>query len=121
MAEFVSEIVENFVGKRKNAGFQHFLFFPQCFQKPFFSLCYKSGLCGKESANLFLLKTVVKSKNEQYFSLFLTTFFYSMKDKFHVSEFNYLSVNTFSSDRAKVLLFDIEDNQLVIFYMKNIL
>ena len=25
--------VENIVGKRENAGFQHFLLFPQCFQK----------------------------------------------------------------------------------------
>ena len=25
--------VENFVGKGENAGYQHFLLFPQCFQK----------------------------------------------------------------------------------------
>ena len=29
--------VENIVGKGKNAGYQHFLFFPQCFQKATFS------------------------------------------------------------------------------------
>ena len=28
--------VENIVGKGENAGYQHFLFFPQCFQKPSF-------------------------------------------------------------------------------------
>ena len=28
---------ENIVGKEQNAGYQHFLPFPQCFQKPSFS------------------------------------------------------------------------------------
>ena len=28
--------VENIVGKGENAGYQHFLLFPQCFQKAFF-------------------------------------------------------------------------------------
>ena len=27
--------IENIVGKEENAGYQHFLLFPQCFQKPF--------------------------------------------------------------------------------------
>ena len=35
--EFALGRVENFVGKRKNAGYQHFLLFPQCFQKASFS------------------------------------------------------------------------------------
>ena len=30
---FVFERVENIVGKGENAGYQHFLLFPQCFQK----------------------------------------------------------------------------------------
>ena len=29
--------VENIVGKGENAGYQHFLLFPQCFQKASFS------------------------------------------------------------------------------------
>ena len=29
--------VENIVGKGENAGFQHFLLFPQCFQKASYS------------------------------------------------------------------------------------
>ena len=28
-------MMENFVGKGENAGHQHFLLFPQCFQKDF--------------------------------------------------------------------------------------
>ena len=30
--------VENIVGKGENAGYQHFLLFPQCFQKPCFRI-----------------------------------------------------------------------------------
>ena len=37
--------VENLVGKGENAGYQHFLLFPQCFQKASFSW---SELCAKE-------------------------------------------------------------------------
>ena len=33
--------VENIVGKGENAGYQHFLLFPQCFQKPSFSRSLK--------------------------------------------------------------------------------
>ena len=40
-----SEYVENIVEKRENAGYQHFLLFPQCFQKPFFSKVVKVRDC----------------------------------------------------------------------------
>ena len=30
----LSDRVENMVGKGENAGYQHFLLFPHCFQKP---------------------------------------------------------------------------------------
>ena len=32
----VFDTVENIVGKGENAGYQHFLLFPQCFQKAAF-------------------------------------------------------------------------------------
>ena len=32
--EFVSDRLENIAGKGENAGYQHFLLFPLCFQKP---------------------------------------------------------------------------------------
>ena len=35
--KFVLGMVENIVGKGENAGCQHFLLFPQCFQKASFS------------------------------------------------------------------------------------
>ena len=34
--KFISERVENIVGTGENAGNQHFLLFPRCFQKGFF-------------------------------------------------------------------------------------
>ena len=37
--------IENIVGKEENAGYQHFLLFPQCFQKAFFLQCVKSRHC----------------------------------------------------------------------------
>ena len=36
--------VENIVGKGENAGYQHFLLFPQCFQKATFSGSLKVGI-----------------------------------------------------------------------------
>ena len=35
--EVVFHRIKNIVGKEENAGYQHFLLFPQCFQKAFFS------------------------------------------------------------------------------------
>ena len=36
--------VENIVGKGENAGYQHFLLFPQCFQKGTFSGSLRVGI-----------------------------------------------------------------------------
>ena len=41
---FVFGRVENNVGKGENAGYQHFLLFSQCFQKPSFSGSLKVGI-----------------------------------------------------------------------------
>ena len=38
--------IENIVGKEENAGYQHFLLFPQCFQKAFPPVCQKLSLYG---------------------------------------------------------------------------
>ena len=38
---FVLGRLENIVGKGENAGYQHFLLFPQCFQKASFSRSLK--------------------------------------------------------------------------------
>ena len=41
---FVLGRVENIVGKGENAGYQHFLLFPQCFQKLSFPEVLKVGI-----------------------------------------------------------------------------
>ena len=46
--KFVSNRVENIVGKVENAGYEHFLLFTQCFQKGFYlKSCKNQGLFGK--------------------------------------------------------------------------
>ena len=46
--------VKNMVGKEENAGYQHFLLYPQCFQKRYLSQGrLKSGLCGEELTLVF--------------------------------------------------------------------
>ena len=42
--KFLSGTVENIAGKGKNAGYQYFLPFPQCFQKLSFSESLKVGI-----------------------------------------------------------------------------
>ena len=42
--KFVLEWVENIVGKGENAGYRHFLLFPQCFQKASLSRSLKVGI-----------------------------------------------------------------------------
>ena len=39
--------IENIVGKEENGGYQHFLLFPQCFQRLFPPVRQKSSLYGK--------------------------------------------------------------------------
>ena len=47
MTKFVLDDIENIVGKEKNAGYQHFLLFPKCFQKAITSGSLKVGFSGK--------------------------------------------------------------------------
>ena len=46
----IFDMLENILGKGENAGYQHFLLFPQCLQKASFLGVAKSQdrLCGKE-------------------------------------------------------------------------
>ena len=37
-------VLENIAGKGENAGYQHFLLFPQCFQKAYFCVSLKVGI-----------------------------------------------------------------------------
>ena len=48
MMVFVYEKVENIVGKGENAGYQHFLFFQQGFQRAFSTESLKLRIAGKK-------------------------------------------------------------------------
>ena len=45
MAKFVFDRVEKIVGKGENAGYQHFVLFPHCFQQPSSFRVHKLGDC----------------------------------------------------------------------------
>ena len=60
--KFVLGRVENIVAKGENSGYQHFLFFPQCFQKTFYTGSLKSGLCGKKLKVIVLQRVQVDRK-----------------------------------------------------------
>ena len=47
MVTYVSDWVENIAGNGENAGYQHFLHFPQYFQKASFPGSLTSALCYK--------------------------------------------------------------------------
>ena len=42
--KFLLERVENIVGKGENASYQHFLLFPQCFQKDSYTASLNVGI-----------------------------------------------------------------------------
>ena len=42
--KFFLNCLENIFGKGENAGYQHFLFFPECFLKPSFKGLLKVGI-----------------------------------------------------------------------------
>ena len=60
--KFILARVENFVGKRDNAGFQHFLHFPQCFQKAFYTGSFKVGVVWKKDLNTNKLLKVLANQ-----------------------------------------------------------
>ena len=53
-------MAENIVGKGENAGYQHFLLFPQCFQKSYFSRSLKVGVVWERVEMAKLFTEVVK-------------------------------------------------------------
>ena len=46
--KFILVRVENIVGQGENAGYQHFLHSPQCYQTPSYPGTFKVVICGKE-------------------------------------------------------------------------
>ena len=75
-------------GKRRKCWYQHFLLFPQCFQKSYFLGHLKSGLCGKE-----LTKLKLSNVNSFIFAqVYIFVVKYSIEDtSSHISaEMNFL-------------------------------
>ena len=59
--------VEKIVGKEENAGYQHFLLFPKCFQKASLSRSLKCGLWCKELTNYHVICKINGSILEESF------------------------------------------------------
>ena len=64
----VFDRVENNVGKRENASYQHFLLFPQCFQKVSFPEA-SNGVIVWERVNSYLLANKDFSRSIDLFQL----------------------------------------------------
>ena len=76
MTKFVLDRVENIVGKRENTGYQqHFLLFPQCFQKPSLSRFLKVVIAESKESTHPLVFTSTKCAKMSDFSDFI--FLYS--------------------------------------------
>ena len=59
--------VENTVGKGENAGYHHFLLFPQCFPKSSSSGVVKSQDCMVKSQNKMAFRNIVeKGENDSH-------------------------------------------------------
>ena len=51
VGKFFLDKMKNIVGREENAGYQQFLFYPQCLKWLFLQGCKKSRLCCKELTN----------------------------------------------------------------------
>ena len=50
--------VENIVGKGENAGYQHFLLLPQCFQKPILQGSLKLGIVSSKQLTIYNMQSL---------------------------------------------------------------
>ena len=75
--KFVSGRIEHTFGEGKNAGYQHFLLFPKCFQKLPFSGSFKVGIVWKRVKLLGkkgeMLLTIIYLFYNNVFKRFLPT------------------------------------------------
>ena len=73
---YVFDRVENIVGKGQNAGYQHFLLFPQCFQKLSFSGSLKVVIVSEHALvfTLFAVQVFLKTLWEKEKLLATTNF-----------------------------------------------
>ena len=92
--------IENIVGKEENSGYQHFLLFPQCFQKPFSSVLLELGIVWKASHDRFTLILLVPSVTHP------------------PSLYNLLPVTAMQSEHLKSIFILSGKSKWAIFYMK---
>ena len=74
----VFDRIENFVGRGENAGYQHFLLFPQCFQRVKKMKCVQ--LFNKRLDNRQLAKFKANTDDKLKFAQ-LTNFFFKRREK----------------------------------------
>ena len=124
MLKFGLGRVENIVEKGENDGFQHFLLFPQCFQKASFSGSLKVGIVWERvnclphnpDFQLPVVKHLFKALWEKKKVLLTSIFSFShyvfnpMNDKNHhiLSHFILLSASALNLDQPRILSFGKE-------------
>ena len=73
MVQYFFDSVENIVGKEENAGYQHFLLFPQCFKRCLPEGRENQGLFGKKvnpvEKSLIRFDTQFKNKNVTFLEI----------------------------------------------------
>ena len=65
MKKFVLGKVKNIMEKGQNVGYQHFLLFPQCFQKASFSRSLKIRMEKDEGRKLYYVTTLTTARYNQ--------------------------------------------------------
>ena len=122
--KFISERIENILGKGENAGYQHFLLFLKYFQKPssLGSLEFRI-VCSWETS---LLKTLWKKKKMLVTSIFSfsNNVFYSINDRNIIVVVYFVVCKCFQFVSSKISLFGnglrkrfverIQDNILIV-------
>ena len=62
--------IENILGKEKNAGYQHFLLFPKCFQKLFSKCCKKLDKLWESVLCLWIALLIVNKLSKSEANIF---------------------------------------------------
>ena len=97
--KFILGRVENIVGKGENAGYQHFLLFPRCFQKFVFNICVIQELSKKKKK-----KTIHSKKVSIQLAPSRSIFAYALKALFSQSTTQFFpSIFYCHDDKIRIL------------------
>ena len=81
--------IENIVGKGEDAGYLHFLLFPQCFQNASYTGSLKVVIVWKElNVDIFRLRTYISRRRHTTFSMGSFRYLYlpSIFDKYYFTD-----------------------------------